>query len=237
VQLSSSCKALPVAKRLVCGSGVYKHRACFHHLLQAQKSHVDDVSVLTSSTCLIVRKLAANTDTQWSPRPSPFAVFRTSSLQRCFQEDFLLKKRERQVGKPWQPPQKMVCCLDLAWKPCMHSHKSVCIVAKPFHRDTFTALAVLSWPCASSQVLRWSVELARALCFLHNCSPVIIHRDLKPANLLLNEDGHIKVCLHVSACMHVYVALTRCDLFAADKRKAYFNELKHTRSCFACSTI
>jgi len=37
------------------------------------------------------------------------------------------------------------------------------------------------------------VELARALCFLHNCTPVIIHRDLKPANLLLNEDGHIKV--------------------------------------------
>jgi len=42
-------------------------------------------------------------------------------------------------------------------------------------------------------VLRWSVELARALCFLHNCTPTIIHRDLKPANLLLNEDGHMKV--------------------------------------------
>ena len=37
------------------------------------------------------------------------------------------------------------------------------------------------------------MELARALCFLHNCNPVIIHRDLKPANLLLNEDGHLKV--------------------------------------------
>ena len=46
--------------------------------------------------------------------------------------------------------------------------------------------------CAS-KVLRWGVELARALCFLHNCSPIIIHRDLKPANLLLNEDGHMKV--------------------------------------------
>jgi len=42
-------------------------------------------------------------------------------------------------------------------------------------------------------VLRWSGELARALCFLHNCTPTIIHRDLKPANLLLNEDGHMKV--------------------------------------------
>lgn len=43
------------------------------------------------------------------------------------------------------------------------------------------------------QVLSWSMELSRALCFLHNCNPVIIHRDLKPANLLLNEDGHLKV--------------------------------------------
>lgn len=42
-------------------------------------------------------------------------------------------------------------------------------------------------------MLRWGVELARALCFLHNCTPIIIHRDLKPANLLLNEDGHMKV--------------------------------------------
>jgi serine/threonine protein kinase len=50
------------------------------------------------------------------------------------------------------------------------------------------------------QVLRWCVELARALCFLHNCSPIIIHRDLKPANLLLNGDGHIKV--RARACCH-----------------------------------
>lgn len=49
------------------------------------------------------------------------------------------------------------------------------------------------WIPPLKTVLQWSVELARALCFLHNCTPVIIHRDLKPANLLLNEDGHLKV--------------------------------------------
>ena len=49
------------------------------------------------------------------------------------------------------------------------------------------------WMPPPKQVLSWSIELARALCFLHGCSPVIIHRDLKPANLLLNEDGHLKV--------------------------------------------
>jgi len=49
------------------------------------------------------------------------------------------------------------------------------------------------WQPPPKLVLQWSVELARALCFLHNCNPIIIHRDLKPANLLLNEDGHLKV--------------------------------------------
>mmetsp|Transcript_19571 Transcript_19571/g.44775 ORF Transcript_19571/g.44775 Transcript_19571/m.44775 type:complete len:416 (+) Transcript_19571:120-1367(+) len=49
------------------------------------------------------------------------------------------------------------------------------------------------WQPPPKQVLRWSMELARALCFLHNCNPVVIHRDLKPANLLLNEDCHLKV--------------------------------------------
>mmetsp|Transcript_27325 Transcript_27325/g.42696 ORF Transcript_27325/g.42696 Transcript_27325/m.42696 type:complete len:400 (+) Transcript_27325:524-1723(+) len=50
-----------------------------------------------------------------------------------------------------------------------------------------------AWQPSPKLVMQWSMELARALCFLHNCNPIIIHRDLKPANLLLNEDGHLKV--------------------------------------------
>jgi len=34
----------------------------------------------------------------------------------------------------------------------------------------------------------WSLDLLRALDFLHNRNPIIIHRDLKPANLLLTRD-------------------------------------------------
>jgi len=34
----------------------------------------------------------------------------------------------------------------------------------------------------------WSMDLLRALDFLHNRNPIIIHRDLKPANLLLVRD-------------------------------------------------
>mmetsp|Transcript_20602 Transcript_20602/g.56855 ORF Transcript_20602/g.56855 Transcript_20602/m.56855 type:complete len:263 (-) Transcript_20602:88-876(-) len=49
------------------------------------------------------------------------------------------------------------------------------------------------WRPPGRTVLVWAVELARALCFLHNCSPPIIHRDLKPSNVLITTDGHVKV--------------------------------------------
>uniref|UniRef100_A0A7S0VJ15 Protein kinase domain-containing protein n=1 Tax=Hemiselmis tepida TaxID=464990 RepID=A0A7S0VJ15_9CRYP len=43
------------------------------------------------------------------------------------------------------------------------------------------------------QIHMWSIELARALNFLHMCVPCILHRDLKPGNLLLTQEGHLKV--------------------------------------------
>lgn len=41
--------------------------------------------------------------------------------------------------------------------------------------------------------LKWASSVARALCFLHNCSQPIIHRDLKPLNLLLTKNQDLKV--------------------------------------------
>mmetsp|Transcript_30148 Transcript_30148/g.74146 ORF Transcript_30148/g.74146 Transcript_30148/m.74146 type:complete len:317 (+) Transcript_30148:124-1074(+) len=39
-----------------------------------------------------------------------------------------------------------------------------------------------------STIYGWSLDLVRALDFLHNRNPIIIHRDLKPANLMLTGD-------------------------------------------------
>ena len=50
------------------------------------------------------------------------------------------------------------------------------------------------WTAPMERVLQLSIELARAVSFLHNCNPPIIHRDLKPANLLLTASGRLKVC-------------------------------------------
>mmetsp|Transcript_56979 Transcript_56979/g.172381 ORF Transcript_56979/g.172381 Transcript_56979/m.172381 type:complete len:509 (+) Transcript_56979:80-1606(+) len=41
--------------------------------------------------------------------------------------------------------------------------------------------------------VKWLSSVARALCYLHNCSRPIIHRDLKPMNLLLNSAQDLKV--------------------------------------------
>jgi Ser/Thr protein kinase RdoA (MazF antagonist) len=43
---------------------------------------------------------------------------------------------------------------------------------------------------SQSQALRWSLDMAQALMYLHQQDPPVIHRDIKPANALLtDEDG------------------------------------------------
>jgi serine/threonine protein kinase len=38
-----------------------------------------------------------------------------------------------------------------------------------------------------STVYKWSLDILRALDFLHDRDPIIIHRDVKPANLMINN--------------------------------------------------
>jgi len=43
------------------------------------------------------------------------------------------------------------------------------------------------------QVLAWSMDLVRGLCFLHMSKPKIVHMNLKPCNLLLSSNLTLKV--------------------------------------------
>lgn len=43
-------------------------------------------------------------------------------------------------------------------------------------------------PLERRTVYGWTLDLLRALDFLHNRNPIIIHRDLKPANMMLSKD-------------------------------------------------
>ena len=44
-----------------------------------------------------------------------------------------------------------------------------------------------------SEVLRWAVQLADALEYLHSQDPPIVHRDIKPSNLKLTPSGLLKL--------------------------------------------
>jgi serine/threonine-protein kinase len=46
---------------------------------------------------------------------------------------------------------------------------------------------------SENEVLRWAVQLADALNYLHSQDPSIIHRDIKPSNLKITPSGLIKL--------------------------------------------
>ncbi|KAJ1470080.1 kinase-like domain-containing protein [Baffinella frigidus] len=50
-----------------------------------------------------------------------------------------------------------------------------------------------SYKVKLSVALGWGLDLARAICYLHNCNSAVVHRDLKPENLLLADDLRLKI--------------------------------------------
>lgn len=48
-------------------------------------------------------------------------------------------------------------------------------------------------PLPEIDVLRWGLETARVLEYLHSQKPPVIYRDLKPGNIMIDSDGHVKL--------------------------------------------
>ena len=48
-------------------------------------------------------------------------------------------------------------------------------------------------PFSEELVLKWGVQLATVLYFLHIQKPPIIYRDLKPSNIIITPDGNVKL--------------------------------------------
>jgi len=44
------------------------------------------------------------------------------------------------------------------------------------------------------QILRYLINIAEGLSYLHGRKPPVIHRDLKPENVLIHEKGHAMLC-------------------------------------------
>ena len=43
------------------------------------------------------------------------------------------------------------------------------------------------------QAMRWALDLARAVTYMHQSDPPVVHRDIRPACLLLSSAGSLKV--------------------------------------------
>ena len=48
-------------------------------------------------------------------------------------------------------------------------------------------------PIPRKRGLRYMLELARGMHYLHSCEPPVLHRDLKPANLLLDAANTLRI--------------------------------------------
>lgn len=46
---------------------------------------------------------------------------------------------------------------------------------------------------SQDKVIRWGIQLAAALDYLHRQNPPIIYRDMKPSNIMLQPDGELKL--------------------------------------------
>jgi serine/threonine protein kinase len=50
-----------------------------------------------------------------------------------------------------------------------------------------------SWRASKGSILNWSLDLARAVSYLHSSDPVIIHQDICPRTLLVSNAGVLKL--------------------------------------------
>ena len=59
--------------------------------------------------------------------------------------------------------------------------------------DVMKAFASRGTPFSLERSVRYAIQFAQGMNFLHTCKPPILHRDLKPANLLLDFSDTLKV--------------------------------------------
>ncbi len=59
--------------------------------------------------------------------------------------------------------------------------------------DVFSAHRVQGTRLKFKTQLRYAIELAKGMNYLHTCKPPILHRDLKPANLLIDFKDTLKI--------------------------------------------
>lgn len=69
----------------------------------------------------------------------------------------------------------------------------VYLVSEYVKGDTLEAIKQKANCFTVADVVKWGIELAEGLSYLHQMTPPIIHQDIKPANILVQPSGQIKL--------------------------------------------
>ena len=105
-------------------------------------------------------------------------------------------------------PEAMAACMRECGKHMMLHHRNivrVCGVSEgQNHTYIITELAprgsladaLKSHPQRNdwATLVRWALDIANGVLYLHSLSPAVLHLDLKPHNVLLFDDGTVKLC-------------------------------------------
>ncbi|XP_039048333.1 integrin-linked protein kinase 1-like isoform X2 [Hibiscus syriacus] len=67
------------------------------------------------------------------------------------------------------------------------------IVTEYLPKGDFRAFLNKKGPMKPVTALRYALDIARGMNYLHENKPAIIHRDLEPSNILRDDSGHLKV--------------------------------------------
>ncbi len=70
---------------------------------------------------------------------------------------------------------------------------TLCIVMDYIEGDNLGSVLKHEGPQSEEDVIKWALQIADVLSYLHRQDPPIIYRDLKPQNIMLKPDGNIKI--------------------------------------------
>lgn len=71
--------------------------------------------------------------------------------------------------------------------------ESTYLLMEEVEGQTLARLVEQEGPATEGEALRWALEIARVLDYLHQQRPPVIFRDLKPENVMITEDRHVKL--------------------------------------------
>jgi serine/threonine protein kinase len=84
-------------------------------------------------------------------------------------------------------------CMLLAYSAMKDYEVMISELMKCSLLDVFKAHKIQGSTMSKKKQIRYAIELAKGMNYLHTCQPPILHRDLKPANLLVDFKDTLKI--------------------------------------------